>query len=144
RVLRHDGQLAGDVAARERVETRPAERHVPRLRLEDARQQTDERRLTAAVRADHADDLAGGDREAHAVEHGSAPVVVTEPLRRDRRRHASACTRLRRRSQMKNGPPRRAVTTPTGSSAGASAVRATVSAATRNVAPPRNDAGTRS
>ncbi len=44
-------------------------------------------------------------------------------------------------SHRKNGPPMMAVTTPTGISSGASAVREIVSHATRNAAPPNADAG---
>mgnify|MGYP003694640869 CR=1 FL=1 len=47
-------------------------------------------------------------------------------------------------SHRKNGPPMSAVTMPTGSSSGASAVRETRSHATRNAAPKPSDAGTTS
>ena len=49
--------------------------------------------------------------------------------------HSAAPFHLDRSSQMKNGPPSRAVTTPTGTSAGASATRATASHTARNAAP---------
>ena len=46
-----------------------------------------------------------------------------------------------RSNQRKKGPPRRAVITPTGISAGAITVRASVSHRTRKVPPKRNDTG---
>ena len=54
------------------------------------------------------------------------------------------CHRLRRfdrRSQMKNGPPASAVTTPTGISVGASAVRESASQTAKNAAPSKNEQG---
>src|SRR5205085_1825033 len=53
--------------------------------------------------------------------------------------HSAAPFHLDRSSQMKNGPPSKAVTTPTGTSAGASATRATASHAARNAAPTKNE-----
>src|SRR5208283_2064150 len=49
---------------------------------------------------------------------------------------------LRRRTIAKNGAPKNAVTTPSGSSAGDSTVRATTSASTRKAAPASSDSGT--
>src|SRR5205085_11518855 len=49
--------------------------------------------------------------------------------------------RFRLNKMMKNGPPRRAVITPTGISVGAKSVRAAVSHNTRNAAPRKKDAG---
>src|SRR2546429_7260861 len=49
--------------------------------------------------------------------------------------------RLRLSSRMKNGPPRIAVITPTGISAGAKSVRARVSHSTRKAEPRKKDAG---
>ena len=147
RVLRHDREPARERRAREVASSgRPSRRHAPARGAHHAGEEPDERRLAAAVRADDADELARRDREAHVrAATGARAVVEGEALRRDGRRHASARPRLRRRSQMKNGPPRSAVTTPTGSSAGASAVRATrVGRRPGTSPPPRNDAGTRS
>src|SRR5213593_903011 len=49
--------------------------------------------------------------------------------------------RLRLSSRMKNGPPRTAVITPTGISAGAKSVRASVSHSTRKAEPTKKEAG---
>ena len=63
------------------------------------------------------------DRDAGDADHGPTVRVV-------------------RSTSAKNGAPTNAVTTPIGSSAGASAVRATTSASTRNAAPTAIDSGT--
>src|SRR5690606_38336381 len=87
-----------------------------------------------------------GEGQAVATKHRGAasrrrqarPVVGTPD---PRRRHLAHRTPRRTRSSTKNGTPAIAVTTPVGSSAGATATRAAVSATSRKAAPARKDPG---
>src|SRR3954471_9311523 len=83
---------AGDVLA--------AELHVARGRPDLAEDGVEERGLAAAVRADHADDLARRDRKAHAIHRMDGAVVLAAILHFEKRSHAR-----RRRSGMESRPP---------------------------------------
>ena len=102
---------------------------------------SEQRRLSSAVRPDQADPLSARDVEVH-VAHDEAPAKGdAEAARRDRGHERPP--RIVRRTSTKNGPPKNAVTTPIGSSAGESAVLAMTSASTRNPAPTTNESGSR-
>ena len=95
---------------------------------EDRAQQ---RRLARAVGADDRQPAAGLDGQPHRLQHPRAAVARRQPDDLDAR---SAVHRRRAPTQSrpaKNGAPTNAVTTPIGSSAGASTTRATRSASTR-------------
>src|SRR6185503_4826829 len=95
-----------------------------------------ERRLACAVRPDQCGDFAAMNGEVDAAED-STPAV---------RKRNAFCLQYTshdclHNSQRKNGPPSMVVTTPTGSSAGRTSVRAPRSAKTKSAAPPKADAG---
>ncbi len=50
--------------------SRPGERHAPRLGIEEAKQQVDDRRLPSSARPDERDALPGLEPDAEAVERG--------------------------------------------------------------------------
>src|SRR5919197_1121656 len=104
---------------------------------DEAGDRPEQRRLAGAVRADDADPLAVRDGGAHAVEDERAPEANADVVQDD---HPNL--RLVRMTTAKNGAPQKAVTTPIGSSAGDSAVRATTSASTRKPPPTTIDSGT--
>src|SRR5205823_7419278 len=87
-----EGRHAGDVLA--------AELHVPRARADLAKDRVEERGLAAAIRADHADDLAGAHGEAHAVHRTDRAVVLDAVLHFQKWRHAR-----RSRAGMESRPP---------------------------------------
>src|SRR6266508_4934253 len=118
--------------------------------LEHSREQPDHRRLAGGVRADEPEHLALRHGEAQIADLEGPPAVrahrvgesdVTELAQR---RHSVARPARERRSQMKKGAPQKDVSTPTESSAGATTVRASVSAASRKAPPASRAAGTRS
>src|SRR5439155_25774242 len=142
-VLGDDGEPARNLAPSVGREGSPREPDGARARREDPRQEPDERRLAASVRTDHAEDLPGQEREADRAENLARAVAERDRVRLEERGHPSARRRSRCRRERKKGPPVSAVTTPTGSSAGPSIVRASVSAQVRKAPPPRNEAGRR-
>src|SRR5262249_47587087 len=98
-----------------------------------------DRGLASAVGPDEAQPPPGGRPAADAVQHlglvqGDAEVV-------DRQATHVSTAPVPRSTQMNAGAPTSAVTTPMGSSEGASTVRARVSASTRKPAPPSRDSG---
>src|SRR5262249_40947593 len=115
--------------------------HRPAARDTRPGEHPDEGGLASAVRADHPDDLARLDGDAHVLDDDAPTVAGAHAVGDEPRHQASASRSWRRRSATKTGPRRSAVPTPTGSSVGAATVRASVSAATRKIAPPRKDAG---
>src|SRR6185503_1026412 len=137
RCLRDDSEKTRALAPVE-LALRPAQQRHVALVGDEPGDRAEQRRLPGAVRADQrdpfpalhdgadvADDGPSAERHGHGVEfdrfHARPPRV--------------------RRTKAKNGAPKRAVITPIGTSAGASAVRATTSARIRNPAPTTNDSG---
>src|SRR5690606_20206649 len=100
------------------------------LRLEEAEQGAKERRLAAAVRAEHAHHLAVGEAEGHFAPHGAPGKAEPEALDGEHH-HVRLATA---KSQRKNGVPISAVSTPGGISMLA-AVRPSVSTASMKAAP---------
>src|SRR5262249_34840582 len=142
-------------AARQRAAEPP---HVTSERPSKPAERAKERRLAGAVGPHERDPLARAHREIDVAHDGPIAPPDREPgrpepdtgVRRDRgagrieRRfeiEAGAHARLFERSVKKNGPPTLAVTRPTGTSCGANAVRATVSAAITSAAPSITVAG---
>src|SRR5690606_7561727 len=106
--------------------------------------------LAGAVRADDREPAAGRGGEPDVGEHRPAAETHAQAahLHPGRPGEDRWCGRahtpsrlVARRTAMKNGAPTNAVTTPIGSSAGASASRATRSARTRKAAPPSSESG---
>src|SRR3954462_1903107 len=108
------------------------------VRVEKAEQRAEQRRLAAAVRAEHAHHLAGREREAHVAADGSAPKPEGERLRLEDHH----LLRESANSQRKNGVPISAVSTPGGTSIVAM-VRHRVSTASRKAAPSSMASGSR-
>src|SRR6185503_19708776 len=81
-----------------------------------------ERGLARPVRADERDPLAPLDHGVDRVDHRPSPELDRDAAKLDRG-HAEPA-RVVRRTSAKNGAPKNAVTTPSGTSAGESAVRA--------------------
>src|SRR5881296_1728543 len=92
-----------------------------------------------AVGPDEGHPLPRCDREVEFGDHGHALVRDREPGQTYLAHNAAA--RVERSTAMKKGAPRNAVMTPIGSSAGATTVRAAVSARTRKAAPKRSESG---
>ncbi len=101
-----------------------------------ARKDGDERRLACPVGTDERGDVARHDPGARAVEQMLAARKDRDVARLD---HSDLF--LFMRSQRKKGLPMAAVTRPMGSSAGATTMRAKLSAARRSVAPARIEPG---
>src|SRR5204862_526947 len=97
------------------------------------------RALARAGRADQPHPLALLDHGSDPAERRMAVEGDRERLERDRV-HGST-SRLVWRTTAKKGAPKKAVTTPIGSSAGDKAVRASTSASTRKAAPQRTESG---
>src|SRR6266567_2348225 len=99
-----------------------------------------QRRLAAAVGSEHRVQLAGRELERDAHEAVARGVRVTA---RDAAQRDDQLTVHRRSRKANTGTPIRAVTIPTGSSRGATTVRARVSAAASRMPPVRNAVGSR-
>ena len=136
RLLRYDGDETRELGARELLDRTPAERDLARER-DEPRDRAQERRLPGAVRTDEPEPLPVRDDGSDPVDDGLAAELDGDAAQLD---HA-APPRVVRSTSAKNGAPKNAVTTPSGISAGASAVRATTSASTRNPAPTTTDSG---
>src|SRR6185295_8678863 len=131
--LRHDRDVSCDRAAVQRRDVDPVDRHAARRRPQQTAQDAQERGFPGAVRTDERDELAGARDEIDPAKHLAILVARADRARDDA---AHTMTRLERTSSArKNGAPTSPVMTPTGSSAGASAVRAPRSASTSAIAP---------
>src|SRR5207249_1828457 len=106
---------------------------------DEPRDGPDQRRLSCSVRPDQRHPFAVLDTERDAVD--DVPACELDGDAREGERAQAAILRDVRRTTAKNGAPKKAVTTPIGSSAGDSAVRAITSARTRNPAPTRTESG---
>ena len=136
RLLRDDGDEARELRAWEVVDRAAGESDLARER-DEPRDGAKERRLAGAVRADEPEPLAVRDDGVDAVHDRLAAELDRHRAQVD---HA-APPRVVRRTSAKNGAPKNAVTTPSGISAGASAVRAMTSASTRKPAPTTTESG---
>src|SRR5262249_10213505 len=105
---------------------------------DQAGDRAERRRLAGAVRTDQRDPLARFDRRREAVDDAGPTERHGERIERER---AQACLRLVRKTTAKKGAPKKAVTTPIGSSAGDITVRAITSANTRKPAPTITESG---
>src|SRR5690606_13437021 len=93
------------------------------------------------VRADHDAEGAAVEVEIDVLDEGTARTAIGDVSGFDTRAHRDNPPGRRSRSQRKNGAPMAAVRMPMGSSAGATTVRANVSAQTSRAAPSRAEAG---
>ena len=107
----------------------------------EPRQRPQQRRLPSPVGADQRHPLAGLGGQRDRLDDRAAGERDRDLERLDGRLH-SPTQRLRRRTIAKNGAPKKAVTTPIGSSAGDSTVRATTSVRIRKPPPTSSDSGT--
>src|SRR5262245_41782845 len=139
--LRHVAEHARDSPARPRRNRRAVHEHGARLWLEQPEQRAKERRLAAAVGAEQAQHLAGGEAKADVATHDAPRIAERQPLDLQPHGGAHCQPRLEAAStQMKNGAPMNAVSTPRGISMRAM-VRASVSTPSRYPAPRRIEAG---
>ena len=113
--------------------------HDVALKRYETGDRTQDRRLARTVGPDQRQPLAGRDGQIQVPGH--RPALVTDRNRGEDDRAHSGAPRVDLMTTMKNGAPRNAVITPIGSSAGATIVRAAVSARTRNAAPKSTDRG---
>src|SRR5262249_4784247 len=97
-----------------------------------------QRRLAAAVRTQQGNELSARHAERDVVQRVAPHARVAE---RDVPHLENQYAVHRLSSNAKRGTPTSAVTMPTGSSRGATTVRASVSARTSSVPPARNDGG---
>src|SRR5579863_1651958 len=107
------------------------------LEVDESADGAKERTLATPVRADQAEPAARGDGEVDVIDGEVVAIANREPVDVDP--HADRLDW--RRTNRKNGAPTKAVTTPSGTSAGASAVRATRSARMRKLAPTTTESG---
>ena len=98
-----------------------------------------QRGLARAVRPDQGQPAAVGHRGVHPVQDPDPVQFHGELVDTDRAHVRTAA--VERRIQTNTGEPTSAVTTPMGSSAGDTTVRARVSARTRNPPPASSDSG---
>src|ERR1044071_137855 len=137
--LRHVADAARDFAAREGAERDAVEDHASAVRLEQAEDRAEKRRLAAAVRPGRAHRFACGEREADVAADGAPGEAKCERLDLEHYQvlvfsghHQLLLARAK--SQRKNGVPMSAVSTPGGTSIVAT-VRQSVSTPRRNAAP---------
>ena len=92
RVLAGDGDHAAHVLLAVVAQVLAGERHAPALRVEEAQQQADDRRLAGAARAEERDAPARLEAQAEAVERGPlvGGVAGAHVLERDRERRTGA------------------------------------------------------
>ncbi len=139
-LLRHDRDEPRELAAADLLEGPAVEPDLARERHE-TRECTKQGRLPRAVRPDERDPLALRDVRVDAIDDRASAQLDRDAAQFERA-HAEP-PRVVRRTSAKNGAPKKAVTTPSGISAGESAVRATTSASTRKPAPTITDNGRR-
>src|ERR1700687_804311 len=131
--LGHHRDVARDRPAIQRGDVEAVDRHAARRRPQQTAEHLEQRGLPRAIRTDQRHELARTHDEIDAAQHLSLAIPGADVARENA---AHTITRLERtRSARKNGPPTRPVITPTGTSAGASTVRAPRSASTRAIAP---------
>src|SRR6267143_4157877 len=138
--LWHDADEAGELAPAPGRRRPPGHQRAARRWRQRAQRHAQQRCLAATVRAQHGDQVSAPRRERHAAQRIAtrARVAVAHALGGENQFRVH-----RRRSRAKTGTPTSAVTMPTGSSRGATATRAAVSAKLSSVPPPRNATGRR-
>ena len=142
RHLRNDGDAPRELAPGEPPDRLAVQRDRAVVAHEPG-DRAQQRRLPRAVRADQRHPLAVLDRERDAVDDRAAAQLDRDVIESERG-HDDSILRDVRSTTAKNGAPKNAVTTPIGSSAGESAVRAITSASTRKPAPISTDSGSSS
>src|SRR5262249_23502238 len=135
-LLRDEGDEPGDGTAAETASVPSVEQHLP-LVPGEAGERAQGRSLPGAVRADEGRPAAALGPERELPHGGDGPEAHPQVACLD---HAAPFDV--RRTTAKNGAPQNAVTTPIGSSAGESSVRASTSARTRKPAPATSERGT--
>src|SRR5439155_18204597 len=138
--LRDHRDSASALAAIDAGEIAAVEERDSGSRREEAGERLEQRRFARAVRPYERDAFATFDRQIDAAQRQQRTVAGLQAAELDHA-HKRYPARCRHSSAKKNGPPMRPVTTPTGSSVGARAIRASRSAATRNAAPVSAAAG---
>ena len=134
-LLRDEGDEPGDGAAPEATRVPSVQQHLA-LVMGEAGECAQRRRLPGTVRSDQRRPAARLRAKGEAPHGRDRPEPHPEVPRLDH-----LAPRAVRRTTAKNGAPRKAVTTPIGSSDGESTVRATTSASTRNPAPATSESG---
>ena len=87
-LLQHEADVAADTSHRVLADVAAVDPDATRSRIVEAWNQADDRRLAAAGRSDHADELAARDREADVTQHadlrlvGERDVLERQPRRR--------------------------------------------------------------
>src|SRR5690606_29786223 len=141
-LLRHHRCTPGGVAGGKLPDIVAQMHDTPGLGLEHPVDGAQQRRLARAVGTDKADKFAGLQIEQHGVNEALALDLDRQVLDGELGHTASRdFQRCATSIQTKNGPPSSAVMTPTGSSIGAKAMRATTSTHTRNTAPMSTETG---
>src|SRR5215510_8492721 len=147
-VLGHHGDPSRHRGAIERGGGLPVDDDGAARGLQDTREEADHRRLPRRVRPDQPEHLPQLEREAQLAQLERRPAAgamrIGEAHAAELREggHGATLATRERKSQMNTGAPQKAVSTPTESSAGATTVRASVSAARRKTPPPSSAAGT--
>ena len=136
RLLRDEGHEPRELAPREPAGVAAAEHDLAVVRDEPG-ERAQRRRLPGPVRADQRDPAALLGLERQAGDRLHAAEADADVAQLDHRIVLAV-----RRTTAKNGAPKNAVTTPIGSSAGESTVRASTSASTRKPAPTTSESGT--
>jgi hypothetical protein len=136
RALRDERHQPRELAAAERADVATVDGRGA-LERQEAAERAQDARLPRAVRPDEHHPLVRLDLEREAAHRFRAPEADGEVAQLDHR-----IVLAERSTTAKNGAPQNAVTTPIGSSAGDTIVRASTSASTRNPAPTTSDSGT--
>src|SRR6266704_427205 len=143
-VLRQHCAMQGELARRIGVKFSQLEPDLAAGGAEVAGQQPQQRRFAGAVRSDNGDRLAAVDTQVDRIDQRCAVDRHRDRSCLDHGRHSPASPRCRSSMARKNGAPTAAVRMPIGISAGATMVRASVSAPTSSTAPSKAEAGSNS
>src|SRR6185369_5144999 len=140
-MLRQHRAVMGEKARRIEVDVALLQLDPALCRAEIAGQHPQQRRFAGAVGADDRDHLAGLDAQIDRIDQRGAANHHRDRLRFEKGAHSETSPRWRSSMPRKNGAPIAAVRMPIGISAGATMVRASVSAPTSRMAPSRAEAG---
>jgi hypothetical protein len=135
--LRQHSAPAGQRPARDRGERLAVHPHGARIRRELARGHAHQCRFAGTVRAEQGEEFAWCQSQHHVAQQGAAATDNADTIEGDHPRSRRRLTS----SHRKKGPPMALVTSPMGSSAGTTAVRATRSAMRIRIAPAMPEAG---
>src|SRR6185312_1230218 len=136
--------VMGERARRIEMDVALLQSDLPARRTEIAGQHSQQRRFAGAVGADDRDHFAGRNAQIDAVDQRGAADHHRDRLRFENGGHSETSPRWRSSIPRKNGAPIAAVRMPIGISAGATMVRASVSAPTISAAPNSIEAGSSS